>query len=403
MRVRAVILLTTLAAPAFALAAHADPSLNSQDVTTKVAGKVTALRVDADISNVSVTPGAASVVTAHLEWTFSKPTVTVSVDKGVLTVKARCDDELNGGPVHVGLINTCVDDLRIVVPAAASLVIGTDGSANVSRFTGPVDVRGGRVTVTDLRTPKLRISGRASASLRRIHSSFGQVALSSGNIDAESLQVRSLSLSTGSGNVNAGHVTAATFNVSDSSGNVWVTHAKADSLALSSGSGNVNADDVRSARATLATSSGNVYAQHVSAGRLEVNSGSGTVSVSDTTAERTKATSSSGNVYVQRVRGRHLDASTGNGSMTVADVHLHTIGLRSSSGSVSVQDLDAPDTLAASSGNGNVNVRVPSGRYYVQATSDNGSAHVSGLTVDRFAKREITAASSSGNVTVTGV
>src|SRR4051794_13387612 len=187
MRIRAVILLTTLAAPAFALAAHADPALNSQDVTTKVAGRVTALHVDGDISNVTVTPGKASSVTAHLEWTFDKPTVTVSVDKGVVTVKARCNDELSGGPVRIGLINTCVDDLRIVVPAAASLLIGTEASVNVSNFTGPVDVHGGNVTVADLRTPKLHISSWSGASLRRIRSPFAQVALSSGSISADGL------------------------------------------------------------------------------------------------------------------------------------------------------------------------------------------------------------------------
>jgi hypothetical protein len=68
-----------------------------------------------------------------------------------------------------------------------------------------------------------------------------------------------------------------------------------------------------------------------------------------------------------------------------------------------VQDLDAPDVLVANSGNGTVNVRVPTGRYYVDARSNNGTVHVTGLTLDRRAIREITAISSSGNVSVTGV
>ena len=100
MRIRAVVLLTTLVAPMIAATAYAGPATNEQDVTTKVAGQITELRVDGDVSNVKLTPGNASVVKAHLEWVMSKPELSVSASKGVLTVKVRCNDEINVGMIQ---------------------------------------------------------------------------------------------------------------------------------------------------------------------------------------------------------------------------------------------------------------------------------------------------------------
>ena len=135
----------------------------------------------------------------------------------------------------------------------------------------------------------------------------------------------------------------------------------------------------------------------------EVSADNGSVVVDDAGFARTKVTSRSGNVTVQQLRGKRLDASLGNGSLTVADVHVAFLGGRRERQRLPVQDLDAPDALAVATGApGAVNVVSPVAAKS-QASSDNGSTRVSGLTVDRFAKREITAMSNSGNVTVTGV
>src|SRR3954463_16184298 len=113
MRVRAAVLSAAILLPAAAGIAAAGPlSLYSEDVHKTITEKVTSVRVDGDISNVKVTPGHVTSVAAHLEWAKERPALSISVAKGVLTVKARCNDNLLNGPlVYVGGLESCADDL----------------------------------------------------------------------------------------------------------------------------------------------------------------------------------------------------------------------------------------------------------------------------------------------------
>ena len=404
MRIRIAVLLTTLAAPAIAATAYAGPSLHSEDVTKNVAGHITRLNVDADISRVVLTPGAASSVKAHLEWTMERPQLTVSATNGVLNVKVRCNDKISAGGVNVFLVATCVDDLKIVVPADTHLVVSSSsGDVAVSHFTGVTDLRGGSVNVADLRVPSLRVRGIFGATADRVTSPTVQVSMSSGDIYLDHVSGRTVSATSGNGAVRASDVTARDLSLSSSSGSLSLVRTTASTLTAATHNGTVDATDLRASRINVSSGSGDVQVQRATADRLDVTSGNGRVGISDARAKRTAATSSSGDVDVQRLRGSRLDAQSNNGYVNVYDVHVTVLSAHSGSGDVVVQDLDAPTVLRATSSNGNVNVRVPSGRYYVEARSNNGYVHVAGLTLDRRAVREITATSGAGDVTVTGV
>src|SRR4051794_10498080 len=159
MRVRAAVLSAAILLPAAAGMAAAGPlSLHSEDVHKAIAEKVTSVQVDGDISSVKVTPGQATSVAAHLEWAKERPTVTITAAKGVLTVKARCHDNLVNGPVvYVGGLDSCTDDLPLVTPAAAALNVKTVGPVTVSGLTGKLDLAGGTTKVTDVHSSRVRV------------------------------------------------------------------------------------------------------------------------------------------------------------------------------------------------------------------------------------------------------
>ncbi|MDT7571574.1 MAG: hypothetical protein QOE05_1748 [Actinomycetota bacterium] len=404
MRIRAVILLTTLTAPALAAAAYAGPSLHSEDVTKTVTGHITQLKVDADISRVTLTPGAASSVKAHLEWTVDRPDLSISSSHGVLTVRVRCNDKVSGGGVTVSLVATCVDDLRIVVPAGARLdVTSSAGDITARGFRGAADLRGGSVHVRDLQVPSLRVRGIYDATAEQVTSPSVQIAMSAGDISLDHVNGRVVSATSSSGAVRAADVAAGVLALTSSAGSVSVSRVSADTLSATTHNGTVDAADVRAARINVNSGSGDVQVQRATAQRLEAVSSNGRVGVLDSKVTSTNATSSSGDVDVQRLRGAALDARSSNGYVSTYDLHVQVLTAHSGSGDVVVQDLDAPTVVRATSSNGNVTVRVPAGRYYVDARSNNGTVHVGGLTLDRRAVREITAVSSSGDVSVTGV
>jgi DUF4097 and DUF4098 domain-containing protein YvlB len=405
MRIRAAILLSALAVPTLAFTAYAGPATNQQDVTTKVAGHIHELRVDGDVSNVKLTPGNASVVKAHLEWMMTKPELSVSASEGVLTVKVRCNDEIRAANVYVSLISVCVDDLNIVVPAGANLVVKTgNGDINAAKFTGPVAFNGGTVNVSDLHVPKLSLHGTYGVTARRLSAPSVPLVASSGDIVADHVDAGSISMTSSNGLVRGTDLKATTSVVAtSSSGSVSLAQVVSNSVKASSSNGTIDVSDLRAHSATLTSSSADVSVRRVTTDRLDVTSNNGLVSVVDAAAASTRAESSSGDVTVQRLRGAKLEATSSNGSITVSDVHLRVIAAHSSSSDIAIQDLDVPDSVKATSSNGDVNVRVPRGSYYVEARSSNGQVHLDGLTLDRRAPREIIATTSSGDISVTGV
>ncbi len=309
-----------------AAGAHAStlPPLHSEDTSSHPAGAVRTLVVDADLSTVTLVPGPASTVTAHLEWALQRPELTVGLSRGVLTVRARCRDSVMAGSAYVSMAGFCADDLRIVVPAGTDLSIVT-GNAVVARgFTGRVDVTTGSADLSDLRSPRVRLHADFDATVRNTTAPLLDVTSATGAVTASGVTARSLSLSSDTGAVSADVVTAT-------------------SLALSSSSGSVTLRRATSPVATLQSQNGSVTVKDSTVDRLSATSSTGGVSVGLTRTPRLVETSSdNGAVAVTVPRGRYaVETHSDNGTVRVSGITVdrragHRITARSSTSDVTV-------------------------------------------------------------------
>jgi DUF4097 and DUF4098 domain-containing protein YvlB len=370
MRARAAVLVAALVLPVAAGVALADPVsryLHSDDVTTKVAGAVSSVKVDGDVSNVSVVAGKETGVVAHLEWNTDRPTVKVSLSRGLLTITAHCADRVVDGPmVYVGGAGDCIDNLRLTVPAAAALRVETGGSVQVSKLTGTLDLRGGLVNVSSVHSPHIQVSSAlGSVTLTSVTSPTIQVTNSQGGIYAKSISTRTLALSTAYGPVTVIGATARTITASSDQGQVSAEQVHADLVDLSSSYGDVSVTGVRSPDVSA------VSAQ-------------GTVDVDELTGDRLDARSGYGDILVRATVARRVNAITDQGEVNVV---LTT----------------APDLARATSHYGPVALQVPSGRYAVDASTSYGQQSVTGLVSDSSAPRQLSAHSAQGDVSVRGV
>jgi hypothetical protein len=369
MRARAAALIAALVLPVAAGAALAEPIspyLHSEDSTTKVKGAVSSVRVDGDISNVSVVAGKATSVVAHLEWNKDRPTVKVAVNKGVLTVTARCGGQLLNGPVvYIGGASGCVDDLRLTIPTAAALRVRTDGSTQVSKLTGSLDLQGGLVHVSNVRSPRVQVT-----------SAYGSVTLEK--------------------------VTSPTIQVSNSQGGIFTKSIAARTLALSTSYGPVAVVDSTVRTLTASSDQGYVSAERVRADLVDLSSSYGEVRVIGVTAPDVSAVTNQGSVVVNRLAGSRLDARSGYGDVLLSGVSATRVNALTDQGEVNVVLTRAPDLARATSHYGPVALQVPTGRYAVDASTSYGQQSVTGLVVDAAAKRQLIAHSDQGDVTVRG-
>jgi hypothetical protein len=367
-RARIAIAVGCLALPLAAGAAMADPistHLHSETVTKAISGTVTSVHVDGDNSAVVIVPGRASSVTASLKWDVNRPTVTISLSKGVLTVKARCHDAVLQGPViYVSGTPSCADDLRLVVPSATDVAVSTGGPVSISRVAGDLDLRGALMSVTQVRSSRVRIAATGEVHLESVTAPVVQASSSNGPVSARSLTSRSVTLSSGYGSVSATAVTARSLTASTAQGDVNVGRVRAALIDLSSGYGNVGAVDVDSPDVSATSDQGTVSVARLSGDRLSMKSGYGDVLVDSTSASHVTASSAQGQVNVVLTK--------------------------------------APDLARATSGYGAVSLMVPAGRYAVDASTSYGQTSVSGIVRDDSAPRQLIATSSQGDVTVTG-
>jgi DUF4097 and DUF4098 domain-containing protein YvlB len=369
MRARAAIVIAALALPLAAAAALADPIygyLHSEDSTSLVRGHVTSVKVDGDVSNVTVVPGDVTKVAMHLKWNNDRPSVTISVANGVLSVKARCADNVLHGPyVYVGGVGDCVDDLQLTVPSSAGLNVLTSSSIHVTQLTGTVDLRGSLVQVTKAHVPYVHVSATGQVTLDTVTSPTIQVGNSNGSIFAKNITSRSVGLNT-------------------SYGAVTVAGATARSLSASSGQGAVSAEKVK---ATL----------------VDLSSSYGSIRVMDVASPDVSAMTDQGTVSVARLRGDRLTAKSGYGSVLVSETAARRVSAASDQGEVNVALTTQPDLARAVSHYGTVALGVPHGRYAVDASTSYGQRTVTGLVVDETAPRQLIARSDQGDVNVRGV
>lgn len=122
-------------------------------------------------------------------------------------------------------------------------------------------------------------------------------------------------------------------------------------LNASSGSGNVT-DDGIGENAKLNTGSGNIHATGLHGG-FSVGTGSGDIYVEQTSQGDVKAETGSGNIELKNLRGG-LHAETGSGDIKVGGTPASLWHLQTGSGNVELWAGNAPLTLDASTGSGNV-------------------------------------------------
>jgi DUF4097 and DUF4098 domain-containing protein YvlB len=404
MRARAAVLSVAIAVPAVAGVATAGPlSLHSEDVHKAISGKVTSVRVDGDISSVKVTPGSATSVTAHLEWTQERPALSITVEKGVLTVQARCYDNLVNGPVvYIGGLDSCADDLTLVIPAAAALNVKTDGPLTVSGLTGKLDLAGSTTKVTDVHSSRVRVRSIASVTAERVSAPTTDIRSSQGSLTGRDISGRVVTFDTSYGDVDVAGVQARTLTLRSDQGSIALSKAQATVVDVSSDYGTLTLTDVTSPDVSAATDQGAITAQDIKGRHLALKTVYGQVGATDITADKVSVSSGQGTLTMRRLRGRQLTATSPYGDVLVDDAHLRQVTLHTDQGTVTTRLLDAPDVLRATTGYGDVNISVPTGRYYVAAHSSNGTTSVKGLVVDRFAKREIVATTDQGSVSVVG-
>jgi hypothetical protein len=109
-----------------------------------------------------------------------------------------------------------------------------------------------------------------------------------------------------------------------------------------------------------------------------------------------------GNVRLASYRGS-ASVSTGGGDVSVDAFCGFSLAITTGSGSQHATTACSPQRLLMHSGSGVIDAAVPTGRYRVEADSNDGSHHVSGIDTSADAPFEIQALSSSGNVSVRGV
>ena len=152
---------TTLAgvpgdAPVSAGASRAVGGQHEETTTTRHADSITAVIVDSDSGDVEVAPGPTKVVRTE-RWTLSRQTVTETVSKGVLTIKARC-------PQPVVSVNSCSTRFVITAPRAVRLSLSVSAGDVVARgFQGDHELATSAGSVSALEASARHITARSSA------------------------------------------------------------------------------------------------------------------------------------------------------------------------------------------------------------------------------------------------
>ena len=184
-----------------------------------------------------------------------------------------------------------------------------------------LETSSGDITITD---PSYRFT---DAELRTL----------SGDILYHAPASKTLTIETGSGNVDAGHYPLGVVQINTSSGDV--------SLPTMSGS-----------YVSVSTSSGKVTAKQADALSLDISTSSGNVTLSETALGTLTVYTSSGNLSVQDVDVRtNTQLHTSSGDIRLNGFDAETIGIKTSSGKVTCHLL-SPKNFIVHTNSGSVNI-----------------------------------------------
>ena len=163
--------LAGLLAAAFGALALANVAFDSRSVRTHtIDGTVREIVVTSHSGDVELVPsGGRVVVRETMRYVFEQPTLTRSLDDGVLTLDTDCDG--------FGL-NNCSTDLRITVPAGVKIRVDADSG----------DIEGRRVALSDAHVESdsgdvsLELAG--SQTLVWAHTDSGSVEVTAADVQA---------------------------------------------------------------------------------------------------------------------------------------------------------------------------------------------------------------------------
>src|SRR5690348_10279919 len=139
--------------------------LHSADIAQGITGSFRSVVINDDEGAVTVAPGRTASLRAQEDWNFHQPTLSTSIRRDVLTITLNCADYQSVGGVvsadPVDLVNDCIDDLSVTLPAATPI--------EVTDFTGAITttgMRGGQRLHTD--SGDLKITRGAGAVVQAI-------------------------------------------------------------------------------------------------------------------------------------------------------------------------------------------------------------------------------------------
>ncbi|HUR50745.1 MAG TPA: DUF4097 family beta strand repeat-containing protein [Mycobacteriales bacterium] len=313
--------------------------------TTTLHGVVRRVVVDVDAGTVSLGHGLSSRVDATSTWFMTKPTLTVSLRSGVLTVRGRCPSFVSGPAVHLGdPTGSCRTDVAVTLaqlPRGVDLGTGV-GDVSVTGARGPVALRTGygEVRARDLRGP-VRVSSDGDADLMDVVATGVQVSTATG--EAGLTRVRSsrpVVVRTTSGAVSAVALRAPRVQVTSDSGTLQLVDVRADALS--------------------ATTAGSVFLNDSTVGRADLGSSAGTASVTAVTARsRLSVRTDQGQASLVQVRTPRLDVASGAGDVAVTvPAGPYVLALRTDSGAITLDgvrsDPGSASSITVSSGTGDI-------------------------------------------------
>lgn len=205
--------------------------------------------------------------------------------------------------------------------------------------------------------------------LPKIYKENLRLESSSGSIKIEdSLEVKDISIGTGSGSIRVTSLNAENYDISATSGSVKFENINGDG-SLKTNSGSIRGDYLKGEKHSIQSSSGSLRLGEAS-GEIDAKTTSGSISFDELTGSGSFKSSS--------------------GSIKLYDIELQgDLSLKSTSGSIRVQFASTPSaTISASANSGSVrlngfdgvqgrnhdkSVKVGSGRYKVEATATSGS------------------------------
>ncbi|MHB8510677.1 MAG: DUF4097 family beta strand repeat-containing protein [Actinomycetota bacterium] len=266
------------------------PALGQSKTTTKAfSTSISSVVVRIDAGSLQIRPGAPTSVTSVEHWTVTEPTVTESVDNGVLTVQSKCSSA-STLPVSIDVNPGCSVDFTLAVPSNVTV--------DAALAAGDIDVAG--------------LNGSET------------LATSAGNITASEISGPSLTAHTDSGNVTIDKLRVLETNATTSGGNVSASRIVGRSLTAHSDSGDIDIEKVRALVIDGSTSGGNVTVGATRApNSLRATSDSGDIQVTVPRGYYSiKAHTDSGSVTYHGLKNspgasRSIEATTSSGNVTV--------------------------------------------------------------------------------------